>query len=290
MIFSLSLIVVPLTISLPEVEAGAVNPNYKVVEILSPTNTTYSSNLLTLEITFPCGGLTYTLTYSIDGISQGSIPLSIFKSADSGVHVIYTAVGSLDLPALAKGSHYVSVTIVCGLYNFLGANPPGAPFKPVSPGSTSYEASWTDTVYFTIDPDADSIPVDSTPPIITYVSLENAIYNRSDIPLNFTVDEATSRVAYSLDGKDNVTVAGNTTLTNVTVGAHNLTVYAWDTAENVAASKTVNFEVDDLTAASLSSSESFLLVLVVAAPLAVAIVFILGMLFYIKRRKSTKVK
>jgi hypothetical protein len=50
-------------------------------------------------------------------------------------------------------------------------------------------------------------------------------------------------MGYSLDGKDNVTVAGNTTIAGLSNGLHNVTVYAKDAFENVGASETVYFTV-----------------------------------------------
>jgi hypothetical protein len=44
--------------------------------------------------------------------------------------------------------------------------------------------------------------------------------------LNFTVSEAASRITYSLDEGDNVTITGNTTLSRLSEGAHSITVYA----------------------------------------------------------------
>jgi len=51
-------------------------------------------------------------------------------------------------------------------------------------------------------------------------------------------------VGYSLDGEDNVTIAGNTTLAGMSDGTHNLVVYAEDIAGDVGASETIAFTVD----------------------------------------------
>ncbi len=58
------------------------------------------------------------------------------------------------------------------------------------------------------------------------------------------VNKHVSRVIYSLDGQRNVTVAGNTTLTDLTGGKHNLTVCVMDLAGNTGTSETVYFNVD----------------------------------------------
>ena len=72
--------------------------------------------------------------------------------------------------------------------------------------------------------------------------------------MNFAVHEKISRFTYSLDGKDNVTIAGNTTLTGLSVRTHNLTVYAWDAAGNVGSSQAVNFAIINQT---LTPPESY---------------------------------
>ena len=247
-LFSVSLLFVSLAAGIPAVKADSANStSYSVVKILFPANATYDSRFLTLNVTFPCGGLDYTLTYNIDGKNEGSIPWVVDNPNE--VHVIYKAIGSVALPELSEGSHCLTVTIICGLYNYHGANPPGAPFKPTSPGSSDYEATWTDTVYFTIDSGAGTtepaLAVDSIPPSISNISLYNRTYTSTEVPLNFTVSENISQVIYSLDGKENVTIPGNTTLTGLSTGSHNVTLYARDVAGNIGASETVTFTVVD---------------------------------------------
>jgi hypothetical protein len=249
-LFSVSLLFVSLATGIPTVKAGSTNStSYSVVEILFPANATYDSRFLTLNVTFPCSALHYTLTYNIDGKDEGSIPWVVENPNE--VHVIYKAIGSVALPELSEGSHCLMVTIICGLYGYLGANPPGAPFKPTSPGGIDYEATWTDTVYFTITSAASTTEpehtVDSVPPIISDISVCNRTYTSTEVQLNFTVSENFSQATYSLDGKDNVTIAGNTTLTGLSTGSHNITLYARDVAGNTGASETVTFAVVDET-------------------------------------------
>jgi phosphotransferase system glucose/maltose/N-acetylglucosamine-specific IIC component len=57
------------------------------------------------------------------------------------------------------------------------------------------------------------------------------------------VTESGLQVTYSLDGQENVTVTGNTTLTHLTEGEHNVVVYALDDAGNVGTLKTIFFTV-----------------------------------------------
>jgi hypothetical protein len=107
----------------------------------------------------------------------------------------------------------------------------------------------------------------------------NGTYDVSDVPLNFTVSEPISEVTYSLDGKENMTIAGNSTLT-LSNGAHNVTVYAWDDAGNVGSSETVAFTITQPEA----KTESFPTAAVAAGITSAAVVGI-GVLIYFKKRK-----
>ena len=82
---------------------------------------------------------------------------------------------------------------------------------------------------------------DTTPPTISIVSPENNTYIENHVHLKFTVSKSTSWIGYSLDGKANVTITGNTTLTGLSDGTHGLIVYAKDTAGNTGASETIYF-------------------------------------------------
>jgi len=86
-------------------------------------------------------------------------------------------------------------------------------------------------------------PVDTLPPSIEILSPENKTYTTSFISLNFTVDEATSWIGYSLDSQMNVTMRGNTTIGSLSDETHAITVYANDTAGNMGSSNTVYFTI-----------------------------------------------
>ena len=119
--------------------------------------------------------------------------------------------------------------------------------------------------------------IDTNPPKISVLSIQNASYDVMDIDLNFSVSEPVSQITYSLDGQGNVTVAGNTTLADLSVGEHNVTVYAWDTTGNMGASPTATFTV--------AVPEPFPAVPVAAASVAAVAVVGVVLLFYFKKRK-----
>ncbi len=95
--------------------------------------------------------------------------------------------------------------------------------------------------------------------------------------LNFTLNETASCIAYSLDGDENVTIEGNTTLYGISAGLHSLTVYAWDSAGNVGASETVGFTV----AVPEQEPDAFPIVPVLAVP--VAVVAVVAAVVYVKK-------
>jgi len=103
-----------------------------------------------------------------------------------------------------------------------------------------------DTEYFINDINRDRYPLmsDLVPPIISIISPENKTYALADVPLVFTVSEATSWMGYSLDGQANATVSGNTTLLGLFDGVHTITVYANDADGNIGHSNTVYFVID----------------------------------------------
>jgi len=100
---------------------------------------------------------------------------------------------------------------------------------------TAGNMGYSNTVYFTVD---------TVFPNIEILSPENKTYAVTDVPLSFTVDEATSWMGYSLDGQANVTITGNTTLSGLLDGSHYVVVYANDTAGNMGTSNMVYFTVD----------------------------------------------
>ncbi len=83
--------------------------------------------------------------------------------------------------------------------------------------------------------------IDKTPPKIAIMSPQNTTYPPTGIPLNFTVNESTSWVGYSINNQANVTLTGNSALR--VQGLDLLVIYANDTAGNMGKSKAIFFEV-----------------------------------------------
>jgi hypothetical protein len=117
-------------------------------------------------------------------------------------------------------------------------------------------------------------------PSVTILSPENKTYTTSTINLNYVVNESATKIAYSLDGKSNVAVKGNTTLTGLSNGEHHLTVYTNDTLGNRYASQTIDF--------SVKATNLFLTIAVIVIP--IAAVLIVGLLLYRRHRKKANLK
>jgi hypothetical protein len=97
----------------------------------------------------------------------------------------------------------------------------------------------------------------------------------SYFPLNFTVNQPLSWMGYSLDNSDNVTINGNTTLTGLRAGTHNLSVYANNTFNDMAKSEQISFTVQ--------TPELVWVILAISTPLMV--IAATALLFYRRRKK-----
>ena len=127
--------------------------------------------------------------------------------------------------------------------------------------------------------------IDKTP-IVSFLSFENTTFNNSTVPLNFTVDQPVSKITYSLDGGNTVAIGGNTTLTGLSNGYHNVTVFATNEFENTGSSETVSFSIDYVP---LGRKEPFQIISVASVSVSVAAVAlaVAGLLVYCKRKSQS---
>jgi len=138
------------------------------------------------------------------------------------------------------------------------------------PGTPSPASGVSEITYFAVD---------TTAPHISILSPEAKEYGASDVLLNFVVNEATSRIAYSLDGGVKATVGENVTLSELSVGAHNVTVYAWDSVGNLGTSETITF--------AIAKPELFPTSQLIAAAIVTSVAFVsFGLVAYATKRKK----
>ena len=88
-----------------------------------------------------------------------------------------------------------------------------------------------------------SVQTDESSPIIQIISPENSTYFDS-VNLNFTINEEVDWIGYNLDNGNNVTILGNTTISSLPLGPHNIVIYSNDTSGNMGVSNNVNFSVE----------------------------------------------
>jgi hypothetical protein len=202
------------------------NPNYGYT-ITSPlSNQTYTTGLLTLKIAFltffgPNSNFGsdgyYFITYSIDGgeirIPKASISYELSKYTFDFNHLEATAI----LPQLTEGYHTLTVT---------------AREPYIIKGHSGYYYH-KDRVDFAV----------AQPLTIMNLSIKNETYKQNSLNLNFTTDQPTSWMAYSIDEQANMTINGNASLTELTSGQHNITIYANSTFGSIGKSETVNFTI-----------------------------------------------
>ncbi len=85
----------------------------------------------------------------------------------------------------------------------------------------------------------------TTPPKVNILSPQVTTYTQRNVPLTFHVDGAIWNFMYALNDNLNISLTGNTTLTNMPNGDYSITVYAIDNNGNRGASQTVAFSVNN---------------------------------------------
>jgi hypothetical protein len=227
-----------------------INPK---ISILTLQNATYREKTITINcsVAYNWEG-SCSLVYSLDGQKRGSPTYQAVTSRGDGnpgknPRVIRTTMeGRAVLSNLAEGWHTVTFDLVANR-------------EVVYSASTKFK-------------------IDSIAPEVSILSPLNKTYD-SNIPMNFTVNEFVSlgSIEYSLGTGENITLAGNTTLTGLRVGEYTITVFATDEAGNTGASETVIFTIEE-------PHEPFPTTMVIA-PIASVAAIGLGLLFYFKKRQ-----
>jgi N-acetylneuraminic acid mutarotase len=122
-----------------------------------------------------------------------------------------------------------------------------------------------------------SYALETFAPEVTFLVPQNSTFSDSTFQLNFTINKPSVWVKYSLDGANNVTVSGNFTFSDLSNGAHSLTLFAQDAFGNVGASETFGFTV--------AKPFPSLLVAAVLAVVVAATVVGAGLLVYLKKHR-----
>lgn len=168
--------------------------------------------------------------------------------------------------------HYAGITVLNDKIYVIGGFVIQPPKDPKSQFPLYFNPQ---QVYTSINEEYTPIGYGSVPPEILVISPENnTSYDSSTVSLDFTVNKLTNWLGYSLDGQENVTIAGNTTLLDLSAGLHNIIVYANDTFGNIGASETVSFTKDQMPISTVEVGAAAVIVAVVT----------LGIVFYRKHK------
>ena len=238
-------------------------PNPAAINILNPQNhTSYRVNSVPLRVSVSVSNLSdiFSILCYLDG-------RQITKPGGATFNVFLTD--------LSEGAHTIRVSVSNQkILNWVWQDPFSSP-----PYADVHDIAYSDVVH---SESLVSFTVDNTSPQVSVSSPQNDTYGVASVPLEFIVDESVLQLVYSLNGNSNVTISGNTTLSGLSIGDHNVTVYAWDEGGNVGASEPVIFTV----AIPESESETFPTTLIIAIVVLVSVVTIsAGLLFYFRKRR-----
>jgi hypothetical protein len=245
---------------LPQTVAAVAEP--PVINMFSPENESYAVNDVVISFNVSIGQLNETFG-QITGVVDLTEVYFVGDWQQINSYVLHDAIAktvgfSGNLTDVPEGSHSVMVV---------------ASERVPDPSLPPY------LFYFSTSSLSINFTVDTIRPRVSLLSPETRIYNVSDVSLDFTIDESFSQLVCSLDGGDNVSIAGNTTLSGLASGAHNITVYAWDEAGNIGTSETVTFTV---------AAAQFPTTLFAVAVIASAAIIAFGLVAYFLRRKKRR--
>jgi hypothetical protein len=223
------------------------------------------------EVYYEASWLSNKTSLNIETAKYNGIPERFFSESNYEKWWIYIALRgyefdhkfSISLEGLPEGSHSLEVSAV-----LIGSRQTNVTYESTGGLPVIHYGR-----YKVIGSSVVSFTVDTTAPKVSILTLENKTYNSPDVILNYTVNEAVSQVAYSLDGQDNITISGNTTLNGLSTGEHYVTVYATDLAGHVGVSEII-FNV----------AEPFPTTMVIAPVASVAFVGV-GLMVYLKRKR-----
>ncbi len=253
--------------------------NEPTITLNEPSNKTYNVGTIHYSVTVkkpsswfdynPIHGQIILIWYTIDNNKE----IEIADEPD------YTSQQPLnyegDMTNLSDGNHSFQIHIhSCSYYN--------------SHYDKNNSQTWDAEEYYYIDTYSNRInfTIDTTSPNINLLSIENKTYYSTNnytvnIPLEFTLNEP-SKIAFSLDNSETI-IYGNTSLTDVPIGSHSITLYATDTAGNIGKSETVNFTVYKQETEN-HQSEPFPIIPITASIGILALV-IASILAYFKKRR-----
>jgi hypothetical protein len=177
---------------------------------------------------------------SIESITQVSCLVDeeqIFRKDQWTVNAFYPLTNaepaefSVPLSGLSAGQHYIRIQVAAYTLYF---------DQNSSSGYRKYDTSLSATY---------ALNVLSNLPGLSIISpLNNQTYSANCVELSFVVDNPlanTTALSYTLDAQGSTNISNNVTITGLSNGSHNITIYATDTPRLVAEPQTLNFTITE---------------------------------------------
>jgi hypothetical protein len=237
------------------------NGKYNTSDIALNFTVTKPESWFASNVMYGVFGEVKFIQYNLDGTQNENISANDIPWGDYETPLERTLNFSMKLSGLSEGLH----TLIVG----------------AEAASHYYSVEKEEQLVNTVVGDSSEInfTIDTLPPEITIVSIENGQTFSNTVSLSSVVSETVTWIGYSLDGQDAVTVSGNATLTDLLNGEHNVTVFAQDNAGNVGASETIHFTI-------VKPEETpFPTTLVIAASAVLLAIVGMGLLVYWRKRK-----
>ncbi|MCW4030100.1 MAG: hypothetical protein NWE92_10705 [Candidatus Bathyarchaeota archaeon] len=257
---------------------GVANP-YMITGQVPPDQETYPP---TINVASPNNNTAYN-TSRVSLAFNVTAPQSRTASFTTVQRVTYQTDWKKDTNDILQGCQEQAT------FNLLLSNVPEGQhnivINAVGMGFYTNEKELTRKEFFISSTATISFTIDRTAPTVSVLPPEN-VSSTSEVPLNLTVSKAYSKIAYSLNGQQNVTVNANSTMSPLPAGEYNITVYAWDTAGNLGASETEYFSVAAIPPAAQAVEVS--LIVPAAGALLTAVVIVGVVLFFKKRSHASK--
>jgi hypothetical protein len=175
----------------------------------------------------------------------------------------YTDSTNLALKQLSDGNHNVTVYVWYeGKYNTI------SDFRTTTQETYSIRAS--KTIFFSVD---------TTAPNISLQSIADKTFTSPNVDLTTLTNEPIMNASYSLDGQATVAFNGNTTLTDLTIGSHTITVNAFDAAGNMGMATTA-FTVQS------PNTETFPVAAIIVLGAVSAVLACVGVVVFLKKKQN----
>jgi nitrous oxidase accessory protein NosD len=123
---------------------------------------------------------------------------------------------------------------------------------------------------------------------IKLISPQNTEYTDQNLPISFFTDGQTKGYYYSIDGKKPVSVTGNTSISGLSVGQHNITVYALDNFDNFIPSQTMMFIIQTAFLGKPVSTGNYMMIIFAVGIIIIIIGAAVALIFTKHRKKLSQ--